>query len=105
MKTIPQALQGHNAKKSRRRLTSRQRGVAIITVLAVIVLMAALVLSFFQMAKNEQVSSKVNADILRSYSLRDVAINIAIGQIREATAPTTCPSSPSTGLVAAATWR
>lgn len=89
MKTIPQALQGHNAKKSRRRLTSRQRGVAIITVLAVIVLMAALVLSFFQMAKNEQVSSKVNADILRSYSLRDVAINIAIGQIREATAPTT----------------
>ena len=83
------ATQARKSLKPRRRLTSRQRGVAIITVLAVIVLMSVLVLSFFQMSKSEQVSAKVNADILRSYSLRDTAINLAIAQIREATAPTT----------------
>lgn len=75
--------------KPRRRLSSRQRGVAIITVLAVIVLMSVLVLSFFEMSKSEAVSAKNNAEILRSYSLRDTAINLAIAQIREATAPTT----------------
>ncbi len=83
--TPPTALQA----RPRRRLTKKQRGVAIITVLAVIVLMSALVLSFFQMSQSEQVSSKINADILRSYSMRDTAINMAIGQLREATAPST----------------
>lgn len=88
MKTPLPVLQRLTSKKSRRRLTSRQRGVAIITVLAVMVLMAALVLSFFSLAKQEQVTSKNAAEINRAYSLRDTAINLVIAQIREATAPT-----------------
>lgn len=91
MKTSIQTNLGQKGKKSRRRLTSRQRGVAILIVLAVIVLMSVLVLSFFQMSKSEQVQSKVNADMLRSYTLRDTAINLAIGQLREATSPALDP--------------
>ncbi len=65
--------------------TRKQRGVAIVTVMAVVVLMSTLVLSFFAMSKNEQISARLNAFLLQNYAVRDVALNFAIGQFRQAT--------------------
>ena len=62
-----------------------EKGVAIITVLSVLMLMTLMVISFFTMATNELDASRSTAEGLRAVSAKDVAINLAIAQIREAT--------------------
>ncbi|MGK0187654.1 MAG: hypothetical protein ACI9R3_003442 [Verrucomicrobiales bacterium] len=62
-----------------------EKGVAIITVLSVLMLMTVMVISFFTMATNELSASRSTAEGLRAVSAKDVAINLAIAQIREAT--------------------
>ena len=61
-----------------------EKGVAIITVLSVLMLMTVMVISFFTMATNELNASRSTAEGLRAISAKDVAINLAIAQIREA---------------------
>ena len=62
-----------------------EKGVAIITVLSVLMLMTIMVISFFTMASNELNASRSTAEGLRAVSAKDIAINLAIAQIREAT--------------------
>ena len=62
-----------------------ENGVAIITVLSVLMLMTVVVLSFFTMATNELRASRSIAEGLRAVTAKDIAINLAIAQIREAT--------------------
>lgn len=62
-----------------------EKGVAIITVLSVLMLMTVMVISFFTLATNELNASRSAAEGLRAVSAKDVAINLAIAQIREAT--------------------
>ena len=59
--------------------------MALVTVLAIVLLMAVLVMSFFEMAKSELNASLKDSDNLRARSFADAAVNIAIAQIREAT--------------------
>ncbi|MBP7950588.1 MAG: Verru_Chthon cassette protein A [Verrucomicrobiales bacterium] len=63
----------------------KQRGVAILMVMAILILMSVMAISLFTMSKNEQVSARAVAELNRNYSLRDVAINLVISQIRVAT--------------------
>ena len=62
-----------------------EKGVALVTVLAIVLLMAVLVMSFFEMAKSELNASLKDSDNLKARSFADAAVNIAIAQIREAT--------------------
>lgn len=63
----------------------RERGVAILTVLAVISLMTVLVISFFNMAQTQQTTAKGAVEVQRVATLRDTVLNLVIAQIREAT--------------------
>ena len=63
----------------------QEKGVALVTVLAIVLLMSVLVMSFFEMAKSELNASLKDSDNLKARSFADAAVNIAISQIREAT--------------------
>ncbi|MCB1094068.1 MAG: Verru_Chthon cassette protein A [Verrucomicrobiae bacterium] len=80
----------------KRRKLRHDRGVAIITILSVLMLMTVLVLSFFALATNDLRGAKTNAEQLRAGTAKDIAINLAVAQIREATtrADTTWVSQP-----------
>lgn len=64
---------------------SRRRGVAIITVLAIISLMTVLVISFFNMAQTQKTSAIGTVEMQRVVTLKDTITNFVIAQIREAT--------------------
>ena len=64
----------------------KQSGIAIITVLSVLLLMSVLMLGFFSAATSELESSKYYASSLRTRQLTDIVTNMVIAQIREATA-------------------
>lgn len=64
---------------------SRRRGVAIITVLAIVSLMTVLIISFFNMAQATKTSAIGTVEMQRVVTLKDTAINLVMGQIREAT--------------------
>ena len=59
--------------------------MAVVTVLAVLLLMSVLVMSLFEMGKSEVNASLKDSDNLKARSFADAAVNIAIAQIREAT--------------------
>ena len=65
--------------------SDRQRGIAIITVLSVLLLMTVLILAFFKMAQSELEDAKLYADSVRTTQLTEIVTNMVIGQIREAT--------------------
>jgi uncharacterized protein (TIGR02600 family) len=71
--------------QTRSRSKNQDTGVAIITVLAVLMLMTVMVVSFFTMAINELKASRATANGLRAYAAKDIAINLAVAQIRDAT--------------------
>ena len=70
----------------RRKGGEKQSGIAIITVLSVLLLMSVLMLGFFSAATSELESSKHYASSLRTRQLTDIVTNMVIAQIREATA-------------------
>ena len=59
--------------------------MALVTVLAIVLLMSVLVMSFFEMAKSELNASLKDSDNVKARSFADAAVNIVISQIREAT--------------------
>lgn len=65
--------------------SSRRRGVAIITVLAIVSLMTVLVISFFQMAQTAKTTAVGSVELDRVGTLKDVITNFVTAQIREAT--------------------
>lgn len=66
-------------------ISTKKQGVAIVIVLSVLTLMAAMVLSIFTMGKTEAIASKADAEMFHSRLLADTAVNLVIGQLREAT--------------------
>lgn len=78
MKTHPKAPGAASPMESR-------RGVALITVLTIISLCTILVLTFFQLAQNEMVSSDSYNSGLEAQQVAEQAVNLVIKQIREAT--------------------
>ena len=64
---------------------SRRRGVAIITVLAIVSLMTVLIISFFNMAQSQKVTAIGTVEMQRVVTLKDTAINLVMAQIRQAT--------------------
>lgn len=68
-----------------RRPGSQEKGVALITVLAIVLLMTVLVTSFFTMSRNELTTAIKDSENLKARSLADAAVNMAISQIREGT--------------------
>ena len=63
----------------------RRRGVAIITVLAIVSLMAVLVVSFFNMAQSTKVAAIGSVEMQRVTTLKDTVTNLVMAQIRGAT--------------------
>ena len=70
---------------SRRRSDIQEQGVALVTVVAVLLLMTVLVTSFFVMSRSELGASVKDAEQWKARALADVAVNMAIAQIREGT--------------------
>ncbi len=64
---------------------ARQRGVALIIVLAVLVLMSALIIGFMASVTTERSSTRASSGIIGARHLSDTALNLVIAQIREAT--------------------
>ena len=85
-----------SARRSRR---SEEKGVALVTVLAIVLLMTVLIMSFFTMASSELTAAKKDTDNLRVRALADAAVNMVIGQIRKATT-SIVPGSTSESAVA-----
>ena len=69
----------------RLRRQKHEPGVAILMVLSILMLMTLMIVSFFAMATNELRGSRAVADGLRAYRAKDIAVNLAIAQIRDAT--------------------
>ncbi len=65
--------------------SQRRRGVALLTVLTIISLSTILILTFFQLAKNEMVASDSYNNGLEAQQIADQAVNLVIRQIRQAT--------------------
>lgn len=63
----------------------RERAVALIIVLAMLVLLSGLVVSFMTTVGNERAASIVNNNELTSRQIADSTVNMVISQIREAT--------------------
>jgi hypothetical protein len=64
---------------------SQEKGVALITVLAIVLLMTVLITSFFTMSRNELTTAIKDSENLKARALADAAVNMAISQIREGT--------------------
>jgi uncharacterized protein (TIGR02600 family) len=63
-----------------------QRGIALVIVLAFLVLIAGLMIAFFSNVSTEFSSARSFADGVTTKQLADSAVNVVMGQIREATA-------------------
>ncbi len=80
----------------------REKAVALIIVLAMLVLLSGLIVSFMTSVGNERAASTASNDGLTSRQLADSTVNLVISQIREATSqsggtakvPTTWASQP-----------
>ncbi|MFN0130530.1 MAG: Verru_Chthon cassette protein A, partial [Verrucomicrobiales bacterium] len=70
---------------AKKHLGSQEKGVALITVLAIVLLMTVLITSFFTMSRNELTTAIKDSENLKARALADAAVNMAISQIREAT--------------------
>lgn len=63
----------------------QEKGVALVTVLAIVLLMTVLIMSFFTMSRTELASSIKDSENLKARAFADAAVNMVIGQIREGT--------------------
>ena len=73
----------------------KRRGVAILVVMAVITLMAVLVVSMLSMAGQSRVTAEAETRIINVRMIADTAIDLTIGQLREATTQETAPGVPA----------
>lgn len=78
----PEAATDQSTQRGARR---RERGVALMLVLAALALLSFLVVLVLTVARNEDRESKSSADIMDVRTLSDLPVQIAISQIRRAT--------------------
>ncbi len=69
-------------------LHTRQRGVALVIVLAMLVLLSGLIVAFMTSATTEREATKTNNSNSVSRQIADSTVNLVIGQIRDATTST-----------------
>ena len=82
------------------RFNSRpEQAVALVIVLAMLVLLSGLIVSFMTSVRNERAASVANSDGLTSHQLADSTVNLVISQIRQATA-----QGGADGKVTSTTW-
>ena len=80
----------------------REKAVALIIVLAMLVLLSGLVVSFMTTVGNERTASVISNNEVTSRQIADSTVNLVISQVREATSqsggeatvPTTWASQP-----------
>jgi len=80
----PQPYCRPNFSTTLRKGRKRESGIAIITVLAVLLLMTVLILAFFNMARSELTDSRNYSEMVRNRQLTDVVTNVVIAQLRTA---------------------
>lgn len=76
------------------KLIHTRRGLALISVLAMVTLATVIVLALFSVSDSEFKASKIYAGGNAARQFGDTAVNIAIGQIRSATVLSNAPSTP-----------
>lgn len=72
-----------------RPFASRRRGIALVTVLAVVALMTVLMVAMFSVSETELKSARTHSDGQQARQLGEVAVNLAITQLRKATSQNT----------------
>lgn len=75
-------------------LIHTRRGLALISVLAMVTLATVIVLALFSVSDTEFKASKIYAGGNSARQFGDTAVNVVIGQIRSATVDSTTPSLP-----------
>ena len=65
----------------------RKKGIALVTVMAILAALTILVVAILSLAGNELDSSKTYADNVKVRRLSDIVTSVVIGQIRQATRP------------------
>ncbi len=68
-----------------KKLTTKERGIALITVLAILMLTSVLIMAFFSISQNELTASTSYSQGQEAQQLSQSAINIVIHQLRAAT--------------------
>lgn len=65
--------------------SARRRGIALVTVVAIVALMTVLLLAIFSLSRTELKSAQHHARGEQARQLADVAVNVVISQLRKAT--------------------
>lgn len=80
---------------------SKQRGVALIIVLAMLVLLSGIIVAFMTSATTERAASSANAGVTNARQIADSTVSFVISQIRDATS---APNDTSSSLYEKTTW-
>ena len=76
--------------------SKNERAIALIIVLAMLVLLAGLIVSFMTAVGNERAASTISNSELTSRQIADSTVNLVISQIREATSQNSSNQTPTT---------
>src|SRR5436190_23503589 len=79
-----------------RATSQRERAVALIIVLAMLLLLSGLIVSFMTSVSNERAASTASNNGITTRQLADSTVNLVIGQIRQATTQAEAASVPTT---------
>ncbi len=82
--------------------TTKERGIALITVLSILMLMAVLVMAFFSISQNELAASTSYSQGQQAQALGQTATNLVIHQLRAATEKVEVAWASQPGLIR--TW-
>src|SRR4029434_4224435 len=77
-------------------ISQQERAVALIIVLAMLLLLSGLIVSFMTSVSNERASSSASNNQISTRQLADSTVNLVIGQIRQATTQAEAATVPTT---------
>src|SRR6185503_10043577 len=77
-------------------ISHRERAIALIIVLAMLLLLSGLIVSFMTSVSNERAASGASNNQISTRQLADSTVNLVIGQIRQATTQAEAASVPTT---------
>jgi len=78
---------------------NKKRGIALVTVLAVLTLAAVMIMAFFSLSRNELTSSTAYSHGIEAQQLAQTAVNIVMHQIRSATSDNKIAWSSQPGMI------
>src|SRR4030095_14826725 len=77
-------------------ISQQERAVALIIVLAMLLLLSGLIVSFMTSVSSERASSGASNNQISTRQLADSTVNLVIGQIRQATTQAEAATVPTT---------